>query len=181
MSKQKVNIAFANSTVQFHYTDANGNLVSMNLPVPNANIVIDPSVSVASTSFDAVNNVWNTTLPWDIDDNAFLSGMPWLVPAGGTPADIEPVTWSGTFAVERDGSAHRLAVGRRRVLLVRQRRHHTRRETDGYGLRQFGFESRPHWHTEKLQTVCDSGRPRQGRQELHGVLQQERGHRMSPH
>ena len=104
VSKQKVNIAFANSTVQFHYTDANGNLVSMNLPVPNANIVIDPSVSVASTSFDAVNNVWNTTLPWDIDDNAFLSGMPWLVPAGGIPADIEPVTWCGTFAVNGTGA-----------------------------------------------------------------------------
>jgi len=104
VSKQKVNIAFANSTVQFQYTYANGNLVSMNLPLPNANIVIDPNVSVASTSFDAVNNVWNTTLPWDLDDNAFLSGMPWLVPAGGIPADVEPVTWCGTFAVDVTGA-----------------------------------------------------------------------------
>jgi Big-like domain-containing protein/MBG domain-containing protein len=104
VSKQKINIAFANSSVQFQYTDTNGNLVSVNLPIPNANIVIDPSVSIASTSFDAVNKVWNTTLPWDLDDNAFLSGVPWLVPAGGIPADVEPVIWCGTFAVDVTGA-----------------------------------------------------------------------------
>ena len=104
VSKQKINISFANSSVQFQYTDANGNLFPVSLAMPNAQIVIDPSVNVASTSFDAVNNMWVTTLPWDLDDNAFLSGVPWLIPAGGIPADVEPVTWCGTFAVEVSGA-----------------------------------------------------------------------------
>jgi hypothetical protein len=104
VDKQKINISFTNSTVRFQYTDAHGNLVPVNLAMPNAQIVIDPNVSVASTSFDSANNLWVTTLPWDLDDNAFLSGMPWLVPAGGIPADIEPVTWCGTFAVDVPGA-----------------------------------------------------------------------------
>lgn len=104
VSKQVVHITFANSTVQFQYTDGNGNVVPVSLQVPGAQIVIDPGVSVASTSFDPVNNVWHTTLPWDLDDNAFLSGMPWLVPAAGLPADVEPVTLCGTFAVDVAGA-----------------------------------------------------------------------------
>jgi hypothetical protein len=104
VSKQVVHITFANSTVQFQYTDPSGNPVSVNLAMPNAQITIDPSVAVVSSSYDPVNKVWNTTLPWDLDDNAFLSGMPWLVPAAGLPADVEPVTWCGTFAVDVPGA-----------------------------------------------------------------------------
>jgi hypothetical protein len=104
VSKQVVHISFVNSTVQFQYTDATGKLVSVDLAVPNAQITIDPGVTAASTSFDPVNNVWNTTLPWDLDDNAFLSGMSWLVPAAGLPADVEPVNWCGTFAVDVTGA-----------------------------------------------------------------------------
>jgi hypothetical protein len=29
--------------------------------------------------------------------------MPWLVPAAGLPADVEPVTWCGTFASDTPG------------------------------------------------------------------------------
>jgi hypothetical protein len=36
--------------------------------------------------------------PWDLDDNSFLTGMPWLVPSAGLPADVEPVTVCGAFA-----------------------------------------------------------------------------------
>lgn len=104
VSKQTVHISFSNSTVQFQYTDASGNVVPVNLAIPNAQITIDPGVTVATTSYDPVNNVWNTTLPWDLDDNAFLSGMPWLVPAAGLPADVEPVNWCGTFAVDVSGA-----------------------------------------------------------------------------
>jgi hypothetical protein len=96
--KQKVNISFFNSSFQFQYKDASGNLVSVNQAMPDARILIDPSVSVASTSFDSANNVWITTIPWDLDDNTFLTGIPWTVPSGGLPADVEPVTVCGTFA-----------------------------------------------------------------------------------
>jgi hypothetical protein len=98
VSKQKFHIWFTNSTVQFRYKDSGNNLVSANLAVPNAQIVIDPSATAASTTFDSVNNVWITTIPWDLDDNSFLTGMSWTVPTVGLPADVEPVTWCGTFS-----------------------------------------------------------------------------------
>jgi hypothetical protein len=103
VNKQKVNITFFQSSVQFQYRDASNNLVTVNQALPDAKITIDPSVSTASTMFDAVDNVWITTVPFDIDDATFLTGIPWLVPAGGIPADIEPVTWCGTFASDTAG------------------------------------------------------------------------------
>lgn len=98
VSEQLVHISFFQGSVQFQYTDASGNLVRVSESLPDAHITIDPNAAAASTAFDSASNVWNTTIPWDIDDNAFLTGMPWLVPAGGIPGDIEPVTVCGTFA-----------------------------------------------------------------------------------
>ena len=95
---QKITISFYKSSVQFQYTDAGNNLVTVNQPMPDAQIVIDPSVATATTTFDPVNNVWITSIPFDLDDNAFLTGMPWQVPPAGMPGDVEPVTWCGTFA-----------------------------------------------------------------------------------
>lgn len=103
VNKQKVTITFFQSSVQFQYRDASNNLISVNQALPDAKITIDPSVSLASTMFDAVDNVWITTVPFDLDDATFLTGIPWLVPAGGIPADIEPVTWCGTFASDTAG------------------------------------------------------------------------------
>lgn len=98
VSKQLINVSFFNSTVQFQYTDPLGNPVEVNLSLPDAHIVIDPNATSATTTFDPANNVWLTTIPFDLDDNAFLTGMPWLVPSAGLPADVEPVSWCGTFA-----------------------------------------------------------------------------------
>jgi hypothetical protein len=94
---QKITVSFYQSSVQFQYTDPAGNLVTVNQLMPDAKIVIDPSVTTASTTFDPVNNVWITTIPFDLDD-AFLTGLPWRVPSAGLPANVEPVTWCGTFA-----------------------------------------------------------------------------------
>jgi MBG domain (YGX type) len=98
VAKQLTRVTFYQASAQFQYKDASGNLVTVNQALPNANITIDPNVTSASTSFDPVNTVWVTTVPWDLDDNAFLTGMPWLVPTGGLPSDVEPVTVCGTFA-----------------------------------------------------------------------------------
>lgn len=103
VSPQLLHISFFQGSVQFQYTDAGGNLVTVNQPLPDAHITIDPNAGAASTTFDSANNVWNTTLPWDIDDNAFLTGIPWLVSPGGIPGDIEPVTVCGTFASDVAG------------------------------------------------------------------------------
>jgi MBG domain (YGX type) len=98
VSKQLFHVSFFQSSIQFQYTDASGNLRNVNQSLPDAQITIDPSATQASTSFDSLNNLWLTTIPLDLDDNAFLTGMPWLVPAAGLPADVEPVTVCGTFA-----------------------------------------------------------------------------------
>lgn len=42
--------------------------------------------------------MWITTIPWDLDDNAFLTGVAWAVRSAGLPADVQPVTVCGTFA-----------------------------------------------------------------------------------
>jgi len=101
--RQKVTVTFVNSSVQFQYRNASNTLVTVNQPMPDAKITIDPSVFTASTTFDAVDNLWITTIPFDLDDATFLTGVPWLVPPGGIPADIEPVTWCGTFASDTAG------------------------------------------------------------------------------
>lgn len=98
VTKQLIHVSFFKSSVQFQYTDPAGNPVTVNQSLPDARITIDPNATTASTSFDAINNVWITTIPWDLDDNTFLTGMPWLVPSAGLPADVEPVTVCGTFA-----------------------------------------------------------------------------------
>jgi len=98
VTKQLMHVSFFNSTVQFQYTDPAGNPVTVNQSLPDARITIDPNATAASTSFDAINNVWVTSIPWDLDDNSFLTGMPWRVPSTGLPADVEPVTVCGTFA-----------------------------------------------------------------------------------
>jgi len=97
-TQQKITISFFQSSVQFQYTEASNNTVTVNQPMPDASIVIDPSVTTASTTFDPVNKLWVTTIPFDLDDSAFLTGLPWVVPSAGLPADVEPVTWCGTFA-----------------------------------------------------------------------------------
>jgi hypothetical protein len=101
--KQKITLSFFQSSVQFQFKDASHNVVKVNQPMPDAKIIIDPSVTTASTTFDLENNVWITTMPFDLDDRAFLTGTGWLVPAGGLPADVEPVTWCGTFASDTAG------------------------------------------------------------------------------
>jgi hypothetical protein len=39
-----------------------------------------------------------TTVPSTFGDNIFLSGLSYLVPAGGLPGGVNPVTWKGTFS-----------------------------------------------------------------------------------
>ena len=103
VKKQKVTFTFFKSSLQFNYLDSSQHLVTVNLPVPDGKITFDPYATSAATSFDAVDNVWLTTIPWDLDDNALLTATSWLVPAGGIPGDIEPVTWCGTFASDTAG------------------------------------------------------------------------------
>jgi len=68
------------------------------MPVPDGVITFDPTATLASTTFDAVNNRWNTTLPtYNLAGKNWLSGMPVRFPFG-LAANTAPVTWCGHFA-----------------------------------------------------------------------------------
>ncbi|MBV9437103.1 MAG: Ig-like domain repeat protein, partial [Acidobacteria bacterium] len=87
-----MHVTFYNQTIQI----GSGTPV----PVPDAEIIIDPTARSASTSFDTVNNLWQSTLPAgeDDDDKLFLSGLAYPVPSPGLPGNVKPVTWCGYFA-----------------------------------------------------------------------------------
>jgi hypothetical protein len=111
-----VQIFFTNSTVTFK---SNG--VSYSLPAPNAVVVFSPTATAATTTYDTVNGRWVTTVPsihptkkcsvYTVDTRTFLTGFAFLVPAGGLPGDIEPVTWSGSFASDTPGVSVRWRWG----------------------------------------------------------------------
>ena len=91
-------IFFENSTIQF---TANG--TPYNLAVPNAKITFSPSATCSSTTFDGATNTWITTVPVQGDDEIFLSGLAFPVPAGGLSGGISPVTWTGGFGSDTAG------------------------------------------------------------------------------
>lgn len=93
-------VTFTNSTIHFtadqEYT----------LAVPNAQITFSPSASCATTSFDSITNTWMTTVPVSGNDEIFLSGLAFPVPASFANASGKvsgDVTWSGTFGSSTSG------------------------------------------------------------------------------
>ena len=90
-----VTIDFTNGNVSF---TAGGTPYS--LGVPNAKITFSPSVTCTSTTFDSVSNTWMTTVPVSGDDEIFLTGLAFQVPAGGLPGGANPVNFSGTYGSE---------------------------------------------------------------------------------
>jgi len=100
---ETINLTYSQSSIEYQYRNPDGSMSTVHQVVPDAKIVFNPNITAPSITFDAANNAWLTTVPLDTDDNSFLTGLPWLVPAGGIPGDIEPVTWCGTFASDTPG------------------------------------------------------------------------------
>src|SRR5207248_2167597 len=73
---------------------------SITIPVPNALITFSNSYTdaTATTTFDAADNMWVTTVGKTTFGNYFLSALPWTVPAGLT-ANLAgaTMTWKATF------------------------------------------------------------------------------------
>ena len=77
-----------------------------NLEVPNAQITFSPSASCTSTTFDTLTNTWMTTVPVSGDDEIFLSGLAFPVPASFANAGgrvSSSVVWSGTLSSSVSG------------------------------------------------------------------------------
>jgi hypothetical protein len=85
-------IDFDNSMIQFV-----ANNTTYNLNVPGASVSFSPTISLTTTSFDAANNRWLTSVPVTLTGRVFLTGLALAVPASGLPGNINPVNWSGRF------------------------------------------------------------------------------------
>jgi hypothetical protein len=80
--------------------DAGGTDYTLN--VPDSDITFAPNTTPATTSFNAAENAWVSTLPSSFSGNAFLGGLAFKVPTA-LPGGINPVTWSGNFATDTAG------------------------------------------------------------------------------
>jgi hypothetical protein len=94
------------SPVTLHVTDqtisfsaAGTNYV---LPVPDADITFTPGLTLATTTFDAGANAWETSLPSHFSGNGFLAGLSVPVTAP-LPGGINPVTWQASFSTDTGG------------------------------------------------------------------------------
>jgi hypothetical protein len=65
--------------------------------VPGASISFSPTLTMTTTSFDAANNRWLTTVPLTPTGRVLLTGLAFPVPVSGLPGGINPVTWNGKF------------------------------------------------------------------------------------
>jgi hypothetical protein len=94
-----VTIYFDQSTVQF-----TANSTNYSLAVPRAKIIFSPTATSTTTTFDTATQTWVTTVsPGNFNENVFLSGLRFPVPAGGLPGGINPVTWNGRFTTDTPG------------------------------------------------------------------------------
>ncbi len=77
---------------------------AITIPVPDAFITFDPSATLATTTFDTVNNVWRETFPPSgLAGNIFYGGVAFKVPAAGLPGGIKNVQWNGSFTSDTTG------------------------------------------------------------------------------
>ena len=93
-------LTLTNSTIHFTADQ------TYNLAVPNAQITFSPSATCTSTTFDTITNTWMTTVPVSGDDEIFLSGLAWLVPASFANAGgrvNSQVVWNGTLSSSASG------------------------------------------------------------------------------
>jgi len=93
-------ILFRNSTISF---TADQPYV---LNVPSAEVTFDPNALCASTTFDTATNTWKTTVPLAGNDEIFLAGLAFPIPAtfalvGGRVQGS--VVWNGGFTSETAG------------------------------------------------------------------------------
>jgi hypothetical protein len=88
---------FTNDTISF---TANG--TSYLYQAPNASVTLSPSVTSATTSYDAASNTWTTMLPMKFSGNGFIDGV--AIPlTSPLPGGIKNVTWQGQFTSSASG------------------------------------------------------------------------------
>jgi hypothetical protein len=89
-----------NSTISFTADKA------YNLAIPNAQITFSPSATCSTTSYDSASNTFTTIVPLKGDDELFLSGLAFPVPASFANVNgkvSSNVVWNGTFGSDTPG------------------------------------------------------------------------------
>ncbi len=74
------------------------------LNVPPATVVVSPTATTATTTFDSTAGRWVTAAPSGLLGNVFLTGLAFPVPTD-LPGGISPVSWSGDFSSDSPGVA----------------------------------------------------------------------------
>ncbi len=97
-TKSVSHLYFTNQTITF-----SANATTYHLPVPDGTLVFDPNVATPSTQFVPGTESWLTQVPANTSASAFISGLSWLVPAPGLPANLQNVTWNGTASTDVPG------------------------------------------------------------------------------
>ena len=109
MTNHPVRLFVTNGSIKF-----TANATTYTIPVPDALITFSPLVTSVTTTFDAANNRWLTTVPtvhpitrmkqFEIEiGRIFASGAAFTVPAGGLPGGIKNVTWSAAYTTDTPG------------------------------------------------------------------------------
>jgi len=81
------------STVTIRVTGGSIDSPDFHVDVPDAVITLSPSVTTATTTFDAATNTWFTTAPSSGPGNVFMAGAALPIPFG-LRGGVKPVTWS---------------------------------------------------------------------------------------
>jgi hypothetical protein len=92
-----VTIDVTDQTISF---TANG--TAYTLSVPNTSLVLSPTATSATTTYDAASKTWETTAPVSLGGNVFLGGVS-FPNANGLPGGIKNVTWQGSFSTDTAG------------------------------------------------------------------------------
>jgi hypothetical protein len=87
-----VQIHVVNSQISF---TANG--TTYNQAAPDADIVLTPGGTSASTSYDPTEGEWDVSAPSGIGGKIFMDSVGLPVPSGGLPGGIKNVTWTAGF------------------------------------------------------------------------------------
>lgn len=88
----KATVRVENPTIQFA-----ANSQTQTIATPFGQVTFDPNATTATATYATSGGDWETTVPTQSSGNTFLTGAVFVVPAGGLPGGINPVTWSGTF------------------------------------------------------------------------------------
>jgi hypothetical protein len=100
-ANQKALLHISSQTITIPATGSSPQYI---VPVPDAFVTFDPTATLATTTFDTVDNVWRMNFPSSgMAGNVFYGGVAFKVPASGLPGGIKNVKWSGTFTTDTAG------------------------------------------------------------------------------